>query len=85
MKTDVIVIGAGVSGLTAAQELREHGYHVTVLERESYPGGRIYTDNIDGAPIDRGAYLLHGISDNPLVPLAEQVGAEYTSFLSRHS
>lgn len=36
----VIIIGAGIGGLTAAIHLARHGFHVTVLEKNSHPGGR---------------------------------------------
>ena len=38
-----IVVGAGLAGLTAAMELRESGWGVTVLEARERPGGRVYT------------------------------------------
>jgi oxygen-dependent protoporphyrinogen oxidase len=43
----VIVIGAGISGLTVAWRLHRAGVNVTVLEKEAYPGGTMRTD-IDG-------------------------------------
>lgn len=50
-KTDVIVIGAGFSGLNAAITLKDAGYNVTVLEASGRIGGRAYTgDKIDGRP-----------------------------------
>ncbi len=41
--TRVVVLGGGIAGLVAAYELRNLGYHVTVLEARSRPGGRNYT------------------------------------------
>jgi monoamine oxidase len=47
----VVVLGAGVTGLVAAHELRKHGFQVTVLEARGRPGGRVFTvrsgDSID--------------------------------------
>lgn len=50
----VIVIGAGMSGLAAARELRAHGYTVTVLEGRDRIGGRVWTNRDLGFPIDMG-------------------------------
>jgi len=41
---DVVVIGAGVAGLTAAKQLVQAGYSVTLLEGRSRIGGRLYTN-----------------------------------------
>ena len=38
----VIVIGAGIGGITAATHLARSGFHVTVLEKNAHPGGRCY-------------------------------------------
>lgn len=72
----VIVIGAGVAGIAAARELMALGHEVTVLEARDRIGGRVHTvhDWAD-TPLDLGASWIHGISGNPLTPLAEQAGA----------
>jgi polyamine oxidase len=71
----VIVIGAGMSGLAAARRLVEAGYRVTVLEARERIGGRIYTDDSLGAPIDLGAAWIHGSSKNPITDVATEAGA----------
>ncbi len=64
--THVIVVGAGVSGLTVARILHEGGVEVTVLEARDRIGGRVYTESVGGAPLDLGGAWLHGIEDNPV-------------------
>jgi monoamine oxidase len=55
---DVIVIGAGISGLHAAMLLEEQGLSVIVLEGRARVGGRVYTlDDVDGRPEAGGAQV----------------------------
>lgn len=71
-----VVIGAGMSGLAAARRLADAGHQVTVLEARDRIGGRIHTSRIwPDLPIDLGASWIHGIEDNPVQDLAEQVNA----------
>lgn len=59
MKTKkIIVIGAGIGGLTAAIHLAKHGYQVTVLEKNDHPGGRCDRITRDGHHFDTGPTLL---------------------------
>ena len=51
---DVIVVGAGLSGLACALKLQEEGLDVLVLEASDGPGGRVRTDVVDGFLLDRG-------------------------------
>ncbi|MBK5186884.1 MAG: FAD-dependent oxidoreductase, partial [Gemmatimonadaceae bacterium] len=61
-KTDIVVVGAGASGLAAARALRERGVRVEVLEARDRIGGRIFThrDARAPAPIELGAEFMHG-------------------------
>lgn len=54
-RSDVIVIGAGWAGLTAARQLGEAGLKVQVLDKARGPGGRSSTRRIDGLGFDHGA------------------------------
>ena len=78
----VIVVGAGASGLAAAARLVAAGYLVTVLEGRDRIGGRAWTSDALGAPVDLGASWIHGTTDNPLTPLARAAGLRFaaTSF-----
>ena len=58
---EVIVIGAGISGMGAAKELIAQGCNVTVLEARDRTGGRIYTDVMGTTKVDMGASWIHGI------------------------
>ncbi|BBN49385.1 hypothetical protein JPH1_38600 [Mycobacterium avium subsp. hominissuis] len=54
----VVVIGAGLAGLSAALHLAGRGRAVTVVEREAWPGGRAGRRDIDGYQIDTGPTVL---------------------------
>ena len=58
-KTDhVVIVGAGLAGLSAAMQLAGQGRQVTVVERYGYPGGRVGQADIRGYRIDTGATVL---------------------------
>lgn len=59
MPKKVIVIGAGLAGLSAAITLQNEGVDVTVLESSNRPGGRVTSDVIDGFICDRGFQLIN--------------------------
>ncbi|WP_305091707.1 phytoene desaturase family protein [Prescottella sp. R16] len=54
----IVVVGAGLAGLSAALYLRGTGRDVTVLERDDRPGGRVGVYDDAGYPIDNGATVL---------------------------
>lgn len=59
---DCVVVGGGISGLTAAVELAQSGVHVTLVERAPHLGGRAYSfqDDQSGAELDNGQHLIMG-------------------------
>ena len=76
---DVIVIGAGISGIAAADELDSEGFDVLVLEARDRTGGRTWTMYWDeaGIPVDMGAGWIHGSGPhNPITQIAEKHGIE---------
>lgn len=72
----VIVIGAGISGLAAAQQLQQFGMDVIVLEARDRVGGRIATFRKNSYFADLGAMVVTGIYGNPITVLSRQTGME---------
>ena len=56
--TDVVIIGAGLAGLTCAAELIDKGIEVTVVEAAPTAGGRVRTDHHEGFLLDHGFQVL---------------------------
>jgi len=57
----ILVIGAGIAGLSAAHDLAQAGEAVTVLEARDRFGGRVYTrHDVASFPVEFGAELIHG-------------------------
>lgn len=54
----IVVVGAGVSGLAAARRLAERGHEVVVLDKGRSPGGRLATRRIGDATLDHGAQFF---------------------------
>ncbi|HEV2094774.1 MAG TPA: FAD-dependent oxidoreductase [Rubrobacter sp.] len=57
-KRSCVIVGAGISGLLAAGELRDAGWRVTVLDKGRGVGGRMATRRISGAGFDHGAQFF---------------------------
>lgn len=86
----VLVIGSGMSGLACARELQQRGYEVLVVEARSRVGGRLKGGKLrvpatggakcseplilEDHPVDLGGALIHGIDENPLYVLAQELG-----------
>ncbi|MET0710860.1 MAG: NAD(P)/FAD-dependent oxidoreductase, partial [Tardiphaga sp.] len=76
-EADIVVIGAGAAGISAARRVMAAGRKVIVLEASGQIGGRCSTDAATfEAPFDRGARWLHTPDSNALVKLARGAGID---------
>jgi hypothetical protein len=57
-EADVVVVGAGIAGLNAADQLTKAGLRPLVLEAGDGVGGRVRTDRVDGFLLDRGFQIF---------------------------
>lgn len=73
--TDVVIVGAGFAGLTAARELLRRGHDVVVLEGRDRVGGRSWTASIAGVPVDLGATFV-GPTQDEVLKLAADLGCQ---------
>ena len=72
---DVIIIGAGVSGLAAAKTVISAGLTCVVIEASHRIGGRAYAEQFaDGSWFDLGCSYLHEAELNPFLPIAAEYG-----------
>src|SRR5687768_14685699 len=74
-QVDVVVVGAGFSGLTAARKLEQAGASVVVLEADDRLGGRAMPGRIAGHVIDRGGQWV-APSQAYLLALADEFGVK---------
>ncbi len=79
----IIVIGAGVAGLMAAQKLQSFGFEVIVLEARDRVGGRVATFRKANYIADIGAMVVTGIYGNPITILAKQLDLELKKIKSQ--
>ncbi|KAL0438460.1 UNVERIFIED_CONTAM: Lysine-specific histone demethylase 13 [Sesamum latifolium] len=86
-RKNIIVVGAGPAGLTAARHLQRQGFIVTVLEARSRIGGRVFTDHSSlSVPVDLGASIITGMEadldterrPDPSSLICSQLGLELT-------
>ena len=75
LERDVVIIGAGPSGLSAARRLKAAGLSVAVLEARDRVGGRTWTDTIDGAMLEIGGQWISP-DQTVLASLVEELGLE---------
>ncbi len=88
---NIIVVGAGIGGLTSAALLAAQGYDVTVVEAAGHPGGKVRQDVVDGAKIDAGPSVFtkrpvfDAIFDACGASLDDHISLTPASILARHA
>ncbi|WP_314507647.1 NAD(P)/FAD-dependent oxidoreductase [uncultured Microbacterium sp.] len=75
LNRDVVIVGAGAAGLTAANELKKAGLSVAVLEARDRVGGRLHTDVIDGAMLEIGGQWVSP-DQQALIDTVAELGLE---------
>ncbi|MEE2570098.1 NAD(P)/FAD-dependent oxidoreductase [Pseudarthrobacter sp. J64] len=75
LERDVVIVGAGPSGLTAARQLKKAGLSVAVLEARDRVGGRTWTDTIDGAMLEVGGQWVSP-DQTELLALLDELGLQ---------
>ena len=71
---EVVVIGGGAAGIGAARKLTDAGIPCLVLEARDRLGGRAWTHEAAGYPLDLGCGWLHSADKNPLTKIAREQG-----------
>lgn len=71
-ETDVLIIGAGLCGLTTAYELEQHHLKVTVIEESDTVGGVIQSESVEGYLIERGPHTFQN-TGNAIIDLCQRL------------
>lgn len=79
---DVVVVGTGLAGLTAADQLAREGYDTAVIEGRDRVGGRVRGAEIAGVPVDAGATWV-APGHTAVRDLASRLGYEFTPSSTR--
>jgi NADPH-dependent 2,4-dienoyl-CoA reductase/sulfur reductase-like enzyme len=70
----VVIVGAGIAGLSVANALANAGVECLVLEARDRIGGRLHTIDLAGHRVDLGASWIHMPLGNPLTAFADHAG-----------
>src|SRR5258708_24742559 len=72
---DVVIIGAGAAGISAARRFAGTKARISFIEASSRLGGRFFTDSsTSGVPFDPGTHWIHVPDLNPVTPLSTKSG-----------
>ena len=58
MKYDVIIVGAGISGLICSKKLTEAGFSVLLIDKNNHIGGKVYSENNNEYTVDKGFHVV---------------------------
>ena len=72
----VVVVGAGIAGLTAARALHVAGVDVVVVEGRDRIGGRTHTVEVAGVPVDLGGSWIHNGAGSPMLDYVDSLGID---------
>ena len=75
-EVDVAIVGAGAGGVAAARRLAATGLSVLTLEASARIGGRAWTHEVAGVPLDLGCGWLHSADRNAWARIAEERGVD---------
>jgi monoamine oxidase len=75
-RADVVVVGAGLAGLTAAREVRRGGKSVLVLEASRRAGGRIWSHSLGGGEVSERGGTFVGPTQDHIINLAKAYGVD---------
>ena len=70
----MVVVGAGIAGLTVANALAHGGVECVVVEARDRIGGRLHTADLAGSPVDLGGSWIHTPVGNPIRAFAQSAG-----------
>jgi monoamine oxidase len=71
---EIVIVGGGAAGIAAGRRLHDAGVDCVIVEARDRLGGRAWTVNMDGHPIDLGCGWLHSADENPWTGIAEAQG-----------
>ncbi|TAH06053.1 MAG: FAD-dependent oxidoreductase [Runella slithyformis] len=72
----VVIVGAGIAGIGAANSLQAAGFEVTILESQNYVGGRICSEVHGDVCFNLGANWIHGAHGNPFMEIMSETGTK---------